>query len=340
MMERKRLRGVPYSTQLQRRKRVWTNALQLEVQALSSQLAELQAARQDRIKDVATGTNDSDTSTSRWRGLATIESEKRCRAEKLNRELKSLLTEQLKLRAPVLKMIRRKEVLEGIEFVLQLQPKVQQPLREPNFGDLVLDEMESSLDWLRLDTDTMLSAMDDSTKISFRWQHIPLSNCIQSSSITPVSCTVQQIGEMLWRHASNTKKASDSSFRYVRRKTPTPLDMNAVASMVEGVLCSNAVTTFRKYDEGDRIILVGSTKWFLPSGQLLLQDYSWTVISPSPGNGQEACMMRHCYKLEMARPSPTCITEEQKLMFHTVSSKMRNAYQAMQDHLLSSAVLG
>ncbi|ETM00603.1 hypothetical protein L917_02690 [Phytophthora nicotianae] len=42
--------------------------------------------------------------------------------------------------------------------------------------------------------------------------------------------------------------------------TPTPLDMNAVASMIEDVLCSNAVSIVRKYDEGNRIILVGTTK--------------------------------------------------------------------------------
>ncbi|ETN00920.1 hypothetical protein PPTG_17792, partial [Phytophthora nicotianae INRA-310] len=44
----------------------------------------------------------------------------------------------------------------------------------------------------------------------------------------------------------------------------------------------NAASKFRKYDEGNRIILVGTTKWFLPSGELLLQDYNWTVGSRSP----------------------------------------------------------
>ncbi|KAG3002488.1 hypothetical protein PC128_g21486 [Phytophthora cactorum] len=337
MRERMQQRGVPYSTELLCRKRVETQTLQLEAQALSIQLAELQATRRDQIKDVAALAGVSVASSSQWRGVADIESEKRFRAEKVNRELKVSFAEQMRIRTRILKTLEKAKALEDIEFVLQLEPKIQRPLCGPNFSELLLDEMSTNLDWLRLDTDMMLSVVDDSTTVSFRWQHIPLKNCIQSSSITPVSCTVQQMGDMLWGHALTTKKALDRSFHYVRRNTPTPLDMNAVASMVEGPLCTNAVTTFRKYDEGDRIIVVGTTKWFLPSGELLLQDYSWTVVSPSPVN---RCVIRHCYNLEVAATASNDAAQAQKLMFHAVSGKMRSVYLAIQDNLLRHIDLG
>ncbi|EEY67350.1 uncharacterized protein PITG_04360 [Phytophthora infestans T30-4] len=234
---RKRVSDVPYSTELLRRKRVEAQTLLLEVQTLSTHLATLQEVRRHQINAVSTTTKGSSVSVTQWRGEAAIESEKRCRAEKLNRELKVLLAEQMKLRGPILKALEKTDALQ------------------------------------------------------------------------------------------------------IRRKTPTPLDMNAEASIVEGQLCNNAVATFRKYDEGDRIILVGTTKWFRPSGELLLQDYNWTVISQSPITPLEACVARHCYKLEMTATSSIEASRAQKLLFHIVSSKMRCLYQDMQDVLLNSVDL-
>ncbi|KAE9297347.1 hypothetical protein PR003_g23520 [Phytophthora rubi] len=68
----------------------------------------------------------------------------------------------------------------------------------------------------------------------------------------------------------------------VQRKCPSPLDVNVVASLRAGLLCVNSVSTYRRYDEGDRVILVGTTKWFLSTGEIVLQDSNWTVISSLP----------------------------------------------------------
>ncbi|ETN14541.1 hypothetical protein PPTG_22146 [Phytophthora nicotianae INRA-310] len=178
--KRTRVRGVPYSMELCVASASQT--LQLEAQALSIQLVDLQAARRNQIKDIVIVAGCSVLSTSQWRSLAAIESEKRCQAEKLNRELKVLLSEQMSIRANP-EDSREDSCVSG-------PPNIQRPILGLNFSEYVLDEMLNSLDWLRLDTDTMLSAMDDSTKISFRWQHMPLSNCIRSTSITPVRCSM------------------------------------------------------------------------------------------------------------------------------------------------------
>ncbi|KAE9331109.1 hypothetical protein PF008_g15597 [Phytophthora fragariae] len=142
--------------------------------------------------------------------------------------------------------------------------------------------MCNNLDWLRLDTDTVFPLVENSTKVSFRWQFVPDTNSIQASLMTPVACSAQELGQMIWRHASNTRRDTDKSFRYVQRKCPSPLDVNVVASLRAGLLCVNSVSTYRRYDEGDRVILVGTTKWFLSTGEIVLQDSNWTVISSLP----------------------------------------------------------
>ncbi|KAK1942522.1 hypothetical protein P3T76_006021 [Phytophthora citrophthora] len=328
---RKRVGGLPYSTELLRRKRHETNVLRLEAEALSVQLKELQRLRRETSTEVTLARS----CPSVWRPVAATESAKRVRSQKTNRELKALLTELTKIRDPVLKTLIKTNALQDMDFVFQL-PEIERPPPQVNFSETVLEEMTSSLDWLRLDTDTMLPVLDDNITVSFRWQDVPSLNCIQASSITPIFSRAEEIGEMIWRHARNTNKQTDEAFRYIRRKAPTPIDMNAVALMVEGLLCNNVISTYRKYDEGDRIIIVGTTKWFLPSGEFVLQDYNWTVISPTATAAGEMCVMRHYYKLEMATTSSEEAAQAQQPVFRAVCSKMRNLHQVMQDKLLSN----
>ncbi|KAG1696825.1 hypothetical protein DVH05_017735 [Phytophthora capsici] len=328
---RKRLGASPYSTELLRRKRHEANVLRLEAETLSAQLQELQRSR-GATRSAATLT---EPRTSLWRPVAAAERKKRDRSQKTNRELKALLAELAKIYSPVLKTLIKTNALQDMDFVFRL-PEMERSPPQVNFSETVLDEMTSSLDWLRLDTDTMLSVVDGSATVSFRWQDVPNRNCVLASSITPICARAEELGKMIWCHARNTNKQTDEAFRYIQRKAPTPMDMNAVASMLEGHFCNNVITTYRKYDEGDRVILVGTTKWFLPSGEFVLQDYNWTVISPTAADTGEACVMRHCYKLEMVTTSCDESAQAQKVVFRAVSSKMRNLHQVMQDKLLDN----
>ncbi|EGZ08033.1 hypothetical protein PHYSODRAFT_339908 [Phytophthora sojae] len=269
--------GVPFSALLVRRKREELQTLRLEADTLTDQLSHLQAARLHHSAALA---SPSTSSGDRWRSAAAAEGEKRQHAEKTNRKLKVKLAELMKIRAPVLSALDRYQALKDLDFVLQLQPKVYRPPREARLSDAVLEELTNNLDCLRLDTDTVFPVMESSMKVSFRSQSLPESNCIQASSITPVAGSSREIGEMLWLHASKKKRETDKLFHYVHRKSPSPLDVNVEASFVEGSLCVNSVSTFRRYDEGDRILLVGMIKWFV--GKLVLRDYNWTVISASP----------------------------------------------------------
>ncbi|OWZ12624.1 hypothetical protein PHMEG_00014182 [Phytophthora megakarya] len=323
--------GVPYSSQLVRRKRLEAQTLQLEAEELTAQLVNLQARR----RDVSTRTT-LEQSSPRTAHTVTIEVQKLQQSQKMNRTLKVMLVELHKLCAPFAATLGKTNTLQDMEFVFNLRTKVDRPLVEIAFSDKVVNEMSMSLDWLRLDTDTMLAGVDCISNVSFRWHNFPARNCIEATSITPVGCSAQELGDMVWHHATNTEKDTDKAFHCIKRKMPNPLDMNAVAAMVEGLLRVNIVTTFRKYDEGNRIILVGTTKWFLPSGELLLQDYNWTVLLPSPVEPLRLSVMKIFYKLEMTATQSDRAAESQQTLFQAVSTKMRGFHLATQDNLLSS----
>ncbi|POM64497.1 Hypothetical protein PHPALM_19965 [Phytophthora palmivora] len=125
----------------------------------------------------------------------------------------------------------------------------------------------------------------------------------------------------------NTSTAMD-------KKTPGPHDMKCFSTLLEDLLWLDQVSIFRRYNESNQIVLVGTSKWFLPSETLVLQDYNWTIISPSLTNETNECVIQNGYTLETTSnwgaESPT-----QTMLLDLVGNKMRIITQAMQDILLS-----
>ncbi|KAE8998577.1 hypothetical protein PF010_g15472 [Phytophthora fragariae] len=116
----------------------------------------------------------------------------------------------------------------------------------------------------------------------------------------------------------------------VQRKCPSPLDVNVVASLRAGLLCVNSVSTYRRYDEGDRVILVGTTKWFLSTGEIVLQDSNWTVISSLPEDPLHSCVMKSVYSADPDRgaiappvdESENELDDEPELLWAEVESEL------------------
>ncbi|KAG6612051.1 uncharacterized protein IUM83_17517 [Phytophthora cinnamomi] len=344
--------GEPYTTSLLRRKRRELQALRLETEVLGAQLSQLRTTREQflpvPVSVDGAAVVDAHASATQWRSVAIAQRELRWRAEKTNQELKVMLAEQQQLRAQILRILQKTQPLEGLDFVLQLQPKVDRPPREASFGDAVLEEMCNRLDWLRLDTDAVFPVVESDTKVSFRWQ-LMQSNCAHLSVTTPVAFSAQALGDnisehimlqaladMVWQYVMSSKRDADKLFHSVHRKTPTPLDVNVVASLHEGSLGANSVTTFRRYDEGDRVVLVGITKWFLSTGQFVFEDYNWTVISASPEDPLRSYVMKSFYKAEMTPDVPAHAAQAQQVVFRTIGDKMRSFRQSIQDYVFSN----
>ncbi|ETM33742.1 hypothetical protein L914_19046, partial [Phytophthora nicotianae] len=71
-----------------------------------------------------------------------------------------------------------------------------------------------------------------------------------------------------------------------------------------------------------------------PSASLVLQDYNWTVISPTQTYPEYRSVVRNCYNLEETIVSPAT-TQTQKTILDLVGNRIRIITQEMQDTLLS-----
>ncbi|KAL4088259.1 hypothetical protein PRIC1_012683 [Phytophthora ramorum] len=348
--DRRRKEGpVRYTTSLQRRKKTELKCLREESQQLNAQLEQLRLSRLRHLGMLPTLTAPTHNSgPSTWRSLVMIESEGRERAERINRELKLIMAKQLSVCASIRKVLGRSNVLEGMNFVFDFQPTCDRPLSQLDFSDAILAELSNSLGQLRLEVDTVFPALKGDISITCTTRnkcHEVCGNRVETTSITPMACAMQQAAQILWRHITTKQnKDTQKSFRFVRTRNPNSLERNCMASLPDGkgaLLSLDGVNIVSKYDEENRIVLVGTTTWFLPTGGLQFEDHHWTTISPSPVDPLHASVVRSCYQLQVKRVDtasvlPLDFAHVEGVVLNSIGRKLRNVLQLQQNVLLES----
>ncbi|KAG6609383.1 uncharacterized protein IUM83_00389 [Phytophthora cinnamomi] len=334
-----KLGPVPYTTELQRRKRSELLTLRQEAEALNRRLALLQQLRHDRL---ALAVNATDGGGSAWQGLAAIECEERKRAERTNRELKVILETQQKTVAAICKVLGKRRVFEGRDFVFQLKPTIPRFPSRLDYSNAILADLERGLDLLRVDTETIFTPPEDNKyAIVSRSQDIRRTpdghRVAETTTITPLPCSVQDAGETLWRFVSSDV---DKSFYSIRKCNPHSFEMNCVANSREGPQHIDGVVIYRRYDESDRIVIVGTSTWFLATGGLQFEDKFWTVISPSPSDPLHSSVVQTRYQLQANIPDAKSVlaanfAQAEDAVLSSIGRKLRNAMLALQSALLT-----
>ncbi|ETL84483.1 hypothetical protein L917_15732 [Phytophthora nicotianae] len=343
--DRRKQGPVPYTTGLQRRKRIELLTLRQEAQRLNELLAQLQQRRHEHLAIAADSTTGIEGSNG-WRSLAAIECEGREQAERTNRELKVILANQQKTGEAIRKILRKRGVLEGRNFVFQVKPVVERFPSRLDYSDAILGELASGLESLRLDAEMIFPTIDDKhcTIISHSRDKMNASNghhVAEVSTITPLACSMQNAGDLLWRFVSTDV---DSSFYSIRKTNPYSFEMNCVAKSRDGPQNIDGVVIYRRYDEHNSIVVVGRSTWFLPTGGLQFEDTALTVISPSSSDPLRCCTVQTRYELQAKITDlsvlPSDFAQVENAVMSSVGRKLRNAMQALQNALLSEVELG
>ncbi|KAG2940515.1 hypothetical protein PC115_g2520 [Phytophthora cactorum] len=152
---RKRIRkvgSVPYSTDLQRRRKAEVLSLRSEVQELECKLSQLQ--QQSNGGETAISTRQSQAE---WQNRAWIVRQEREKAESANRELKNILSKRFSFIASMQTLLQRSDLLEGIDILSQ---NSMQLLTQPGTANSILAEMSGSLEQMLLRVDSVFPALD------------------------------------------------------------------------------------------------------------------------------------------------------------------------------------
>ncbi|KAL3665313.1 hypothetical protein V7S43_009941 [Phytophthora oleae] len=335
---------LPYSTSLQRRKKAKLHALRVEAQQLTVRKeCLLQALGNKKTADTKSEIPAGCVERHKWHSEAMTQYEKLVRAERTNRELKEILMQQFKVFQSVRKEIGQSGVLEGMEFLERLHPTADRPFFQLDFSAPILAALSSRLDQLSLQADLVLPEVNQDCIVTFHTQsrhHLVSGHCFEVTSTTQLAYSARETGEILWRVISNKENdAVERTFSFARERTPQHCDevfnTSCIASLImedanQAPFCVDAVSTFRKYEEKDRVIIVGSMGWLLPTEGLEFEGNYWAVISSPPTSPANTCAVRFCYRLRVKNAGSQSIERTQKIV-NCIGNHIRCYLQLQQD---------
>ncbi|KAG6623960.1 uncharacterized protein IUM83_02108 [Phytophthora cinnamomi] len=351
MQARGRIVGpLPYSTELQRRKKAELGALRLEVQQLSTRLAHIvKNSDENKALDSAEELPEARQRRRVWYSRVMDECEARASAERTNKELKAVLLQNFKAFRFIRKELRAKDVLKGLEFVSQSSPTVDLPFFQMDFCKPMFEELASHLDKLYLGSGELLPPSTNSISVRCqRKRHETGEHFMEVASNTPVACPVHEAGDFLWRFITKSDDAdNESSFNFARVRPVEDCDLSQemqytlslfVQNLMGAPLCIEAISRYRKHVEPNRFVVVGTIRWLLPTDALDFEDKYWTIISPAPTDPNKSCVVQSYYQLHENLEGTMAAERKDALMYY-IANITRSYLQLLQEAILSIADL-
>ncbi|KAK1935834.1 hypothetical protein P3T76_010528 [Phytophthora citrophthora] len=336
--------AVPYSTDLQRRRRTELLSLRAEAQELEDRLTKFHQTTKIRHTKPQLLREEQ----GRWQNVAIIACGEREQAENVNRELKGILSRRLRVFASIEQLLKSCDALKGIDLLSQ---NYRQPLNQFGTANAMLKTISDSLEQMLLQADFVFPALDSCLTVALRTHQKRLEicgtlgdTCVETISVTPMPCTTSKSGTLLWQQLLDRKDAEpDKLYRFIRASHDTVLEMSFTLLLNDEsskLLCVDAVSAYRKFEEENRFVLVGKTTWKPRTGglELELETFHWTVIEPSPKHSRklQSCVVQSCNRLQVKHLESTSATARNMLLT-SIGSRLRSFMRLMQMGLLRSA---
>ncbi|GMF33508.1 unnamed protein product [Phytophthora fragariaefolia] len=169
----------------------------------------------------------------------------------------------------------------------------------------------------------------------------------ETTSVTPLACTVREAGDILWRYATNNDRASrekalncvslpqiifiEDCDTYRERQHNTSHYVNDSTNNTPVRI--ETVSMYREYREVDRHLQLESIRWYLPSEGLDFEDKCWTVATPSPIDPGRFSVVQTHYQLQMTREGMLPAKRRDPLMQY-IGNMTRSYLQYMQNAFL------
>ncbi|OWZ17403.1 hypothetical protein PHMEG_0008665 [Phytophthora megakarya] len=338
---RQRSKCVPYSTGLQRQRKAELDELREEERKLSDQLKFLLPVHGHTRREQVVAPNE--IQHEQWRSQAMTKCEERIQAERQNRELKAIFIRHVKLFKSVRKVLADDDTIEGVEFVVQPRLAIDRPLFHIDTTEAILGELSSNLSRMYLETCMVMPPLSDNLSVAFRSLLSGNRDKIfETTSMTPLQCTVYEAGGVLWQDIAKVDNMSTKqsfnlnsvSLSYVSSLFVQTNDLDIPRYVV-------AITTHKQFENKDRVILVGSVRWMIPTECLEFEDQCWIVIEPSNVDTTYSSVVRTYYQLR-TKTTGMNFTLQQKtirdILMRSIAKMSRRFLQSVQNAFLELGV--
>ncbi|KAL4145508.1 hypothetical protein PRNP1_013177 [Phytophthora ramorum] len=284
---------------------------------------------------------------SEWRKKAMTNCKERVLAESTNRELKVILAQQSKLFKAAEKVLSHCDTLEGMKFVSLPQPTTDRAFAQFDPRNPVFTELSDKACHLYLQTDCMLPPLSEDIAVSIRTQAEAHGMCLETEVSTPMACTTKEAQRIFWDHviSEGLKKFFLARFDQVISHDGSSCSMNIASTLftrdddTNEFIRIDSMSTIQRYQESNRTVVVGSTRWLAPSHGVQLEDVFWIVVAPSAVDPAHSSVIQSKYRLQVTNPGwrslqPSKGTPKHEVVLNSVSTTLHNYHQVQQDNFL------
>lgn len=161
-----------------------------------------------------------------WHEMAILQYRERLVSEKTNRRLKSILENPEKVNGALSGLLQKRLVLTGMEFILAAQPEVEPSLLTAGSSmdslahdsKKVLFELEQHVQGLYNDWRSKFCSTTPSPAITCDMrvnQDAQRGKVIEFITTTPMSCSVRDANEILWKELTMCRDHPNKVYKYV-----------------------------------------------------------------------------------------------------------------------------
>ncbi|RLN49703.1 hypothetical protein BBJ28_00005025 [Nothophytophthora sp. Chile5] len=276
----KKRRAPGSSTRLQRRKKAEILALREEAQDLEAELRQMKRM--------------GESAKSRWFATASAQYQERLRSEKTNRKLRAIYADQAAVSESFRQLLQKQPVLYvrtcGMDYVFKTPtPTARHPLADIDDSVLVMSELEAMVEGLYLDSSSVFRSKvlpSISSNLMVR-DDIRRGKTVEITTTTPMSCSMEAAGALLWKDLTTQREYVDKTIRFVRLH----VGFTQSATPIDGLAFT------RKFEEPNRIALVMAQQMLLPAEALSIGMHSWTVVTRSEVEPQRASIVRSVLRI-------------------------------------------
>ncbi|RLN51347.1 hypothetical protein BBJ29_009044 [Phytophthora kernoviae] len=309
------------STRPQQRKKAEIQALGEQAQELETQVdllkkkkflpgdvvLELEVDMNEKEDGVLVAKDAGQKPPSSWHEMAITQYKERLLSEKTNRRLKSILSNQMKVNGALNGLLQKGSVLHSMDYVISTQPALENSLlsTESPVGPPSTDGADSS--------NEVITELGNAVQRLYQ----EFKNIIEFVTTTPMTCSVDEASEILWKELTTYREHPDKVYKYMRGYKPNSQEKSFILTLrsPSGMLELNGLQFMQRFEEMD--------------------------LTPSDA-GSNTSLVEIFLQLYMERDdgleaSPDDIAYAQNIVMGSLSNTFRKTFQVQQNALMEKA---
>ncbi|KUF77750.1 hypothetical protein AM587_10003887 [Phytophthora nicotianae] len=289
------------STRQLQRKKAEKLALREQVLVLQTQLDLLKRSRNSALigpqpdpRCAAATVNRG--ANAKWYTQAVTQFVRRQQSETTRRQLKAILENQQYTAQALRAILQRRNILDGMDLVFGGAPPLYRQPQTLDSSAGILNALEKRVENLYINSEAgfgwNLPCMV-SSKMNVN-RNTQYGKMIEIETVTPVSCSIQEASTILWKDLKTVHEIPDKRYRYLRGSKPDSLEKNFVMKLrgQRHDIEINGTHFSRKFEEARRIVIAKADLVVLPTQGLQFRSPSWTTITASEADPQNASVVR------------------------------------------------